>query len=164
MLMEFLFFPSGRIGRGKWWLGQLAIGLNALLWLSLTTFGPPDLRAVFMLITLVMVPLNIWVNFCVCAQRYHDLGKSAWWFLLVLVPLIGPIWQWIELGFAGGDLEDNDYGPGPGLNIEEDLMALAGRPERNEAFAARNFTPLPVAAKPARPGAGGMKPAFGKRG
>jgi uncharacterized membrane protein YhaH (DUF805 family) len=160
--MEFLFFPSGRIGRGKWWLGQLAIGSNLGLWAGLAFVGPSDLRPIFTLIMLVMSALNLWVNFCVSAQRYHDLGKSGWWFLLVFVPLIGPIWQLIELGFISGDLEDNEYGSGPGMNIEDDLLALAGMPERNEAFASRNFTPLPVAA-PARPGPGSLKPAFGKR-
>jgi uncharacterized membrane protein YhaH (DUF805 family) len=162
--MEFLFFPAGRIGRGKWWIGQLAIGLNIALWAGLAYSGPEELRPVFTLISLVMAALNLWVNFCISAQRYHDLGKSAWWTLLVFVPIIGLIWQLVELGFISGHLEDNDYGPGPGMNIDDDLLALAGKPERNEAFAARNFTPLPMTASPARRSAGGLKPAFGKRG
>lgn len=45
-------------------------------------------------------------------RRLHDIGKSGWWLLIVLVPLIGPI---ILLVFAVMDSQpgDNQYGPNP---------------------------------------------------
>ena len=59
-------------------------------------------------------------------KRYHDRGKSGWWYLIQFIPIIGPIWAFVELGFCSGDDGDNDYGDGPDLNIADDLKALTG--------------------------------------
>jgi uncharacterized membrane protein YhaH (DUF805 family) len=48
------------------------------------------------------------------ARRLHDIGRSGWWLLIGLVPLVG----WIVLiVFALQDSEphDNQYGPPPKL-------------------------------------------------
>lgn len=48
----------------------------------------------------------------VAVRRLHDLGKSGWWFLIGLVPLIGGIvllvWFCTE-----GEEASNQYGPNP---------------------------------------------------
>ena len=36
------------------------------------------------------------------AKRWHDRGKSGWWSLIGLVPIIGGMWMLIELGFLKG--------------------------------------------------------------
>jgi uncharacterized membrane protein YhaH (DUF805 family) len=45
-------------------------------------------------------------------RRLHDTGRSAWWLLIGLIPLIGAI---ILLVFACQDSQENDnqYGPNP---------------------------------------------------
>jgi uncharacterized membrane protein YhaH (DUF805 family) len=45
-------------------------------------------------------------------RRLHDIGKSGWWMLIALVPLIGLI---VLLVFACTDSQpgDNEYGPNP---------------------------------------------------
>lgn len=45
-------------------------------------------------------------------RRLHDIGKSGWWVLIGLVPLIGFI---VLLVFAVMDSQagDNEYGPNP---------------------------------------------------
>ena len=45
-------------------------------------------------------------------RRLHDIGKSGWWMLIGLVPLIGLI---VLLVFACTDSQpgDNEYGPNP---------------------------------------------------
>ena len=45
-------------------------------------------------------------------RRLHDIGKSGWWLLISLVPLIGGIWL-IILMVKEGDHGDNAYGPDP---------------------------------------------------
>ena len=52
--------------------------------------------------------------FAVQARRLHDTGRSGWWILIVLVPLIGGI---VLLVFSVLDSEegDNKYGPNPKL-------------------------------------------------
>ncbi len=45
-------------------------------------------------------------------RRLHDTGKSGWWLLIGLIPLIGSI---ILLVFfcQDSDANDNQYGPNP---------------------------------------------------
>jgi uncharacterized membrane protein YhaH (DUF805 family) len=45
-------------------------------------------------------------------RRLHDIGKSGWWLLIALVPLIGFI---VLIVFACTDSQpgDNEYGPNP---------------------------------------------------
>ena len=48
----------------------------------------------------------------VFTRRMHDIGKSGWWWLIGLIPLVGAI---VLLVFACKDSEpgDNAYGPNP---------------------------------------------------
>lgn len=48
----------------------------------------------------------------VSARRLHDIGRSAWWLLIALVPLIGFI---VLIVFHCMDSEEgeNQYGPNP---------------------------------------------------
>lgn len=169
-LFSMLFSPSGRIGRGGWWLGQ-TIGLVFLLLATVILFAPmlgkpeakPSLAGSLLL--LAWIPLQFWMNLCVTIKRYHDRGKSGWWFLIVLVPFIGAIWQLIECGFASGEPEDNDYGPGPGMNIASDLAAL-GAPGKL-ASKEIDFSKYASSGKPATAlaasSASTARPVFGKR-
>jgi uncharacterized membrane protein YhaH (DUF805 family) len=47
------------------------------------------------------------------AKRWHDRDKSGWWSLIALVPIIGGIWIFIELGCLRGADGPNQYGPDP---------------------------------------------------
>jgi uncharacterized membrane protein YhaH (DUF805 family) len=48
----------------------------------------------------------------VSARRLHDIDKSAWWMLIIIIPLIGPL---ILLYFAASDGTpgSNRFGPNP---------------------------------------------------
>ena len=48
----------------------------------------------------------------VSVRRLHDIGKSGWYFLLILIPCIGGI---ILLVFdvTAGDVGENEYGADP---------------------------------------------------
>ncbi len=48
----------------------------------------------------------------VAIRRLHDIGKSGWYYLLVIIPIIGPIWL-IILFVTEGEQGDNKYGPNP---------------------------------------------------
>ena len=129
-MISLLLSPSGRINRGKWWLGHLLLTFLMVLGVLIVVspmLGQPDAKPglgaafIFGLISLLV----LWSVICINIKRYHDLGKSGWWVLITFVPIIGPIWQFIECGFVSGEAEDNDYGPGPGMNIAEDIAALS---------------------------------------
>ena len=45
-------------------------------------------------------------------RRLHDIGKSGWWTLLGLIPIVG--WIWLIVLFAQkSDSASNKYGPAP---------------------------------------------------
>ena len=45
-------------------------------------------------------------------RRLHDLGKSGWWYLIQLVPVIGGIW-FLILTVTDSQPGENAYGPNP---------------------------------------------------
>ncbi|MBC8510268.1 MAG: DUF805 domain-containing protein [Cryomorphaceae bacterium] len=48
----------------------------------------------------------------VLVRRLHDVGKSGWFMLISLVPIIGGIWLLVLL-CTDGDSSENAYGPSP---------------------------------------------------
>jgi uncharacterized membrane protein YhaH (DUF805 family) len=63
--------------------------------------------------TLILYPLFFWTMFALAAKRYHDLGRSAAWLLLLLIPVVGVVWVAFELGFRRGTRGENRHGPDP---------------------------------------------------
>jgi uncharacterized membrane protein YhaH (DUF805 family) len=63
--------------------------------------------------TLFLYPPFFWAMLALSAKRYHDLGRSAAWLLLLAIPLVGVVWVAFELGFRRGARGENRYGPDP---------------------------------------------------
>ena len=53
-------------------------------------------------------------SIAVSIRRLHDIGKSGWWFLLILIPIIGPIALIVFFVFDSQP-QENEYGPNPKL-------------------------------------------------
>ncbi len=50
-------------------------------------------------------------------RRLHDIGKSGWMLLIILIPLVGIFW-YLFLLLTDSQPGDNKYGPNPkGINI-----------------------------------------------
>jgi uncharacterized membrane protein YhaH (DUF805 family) len=124
MLDRFTGF-SGRIGRGTWWLGQFIVipvvyflAFGGLIAMFAVSDAAQDQSASMgmgaVILLLVAGVAAIWVNISTTIQRFHDRGKSGFWFMIVFVPFVGVLWQIIECGFCSGDDGDNEYGPPPG--------------------------------------------------
>ena len=62
------------------------------------------------LISLALIAWTLWVLFASLAKRFHDIGKSGSYCLLVFIPLVGAIAA-IALLFVPGVPETNEYGP-----------------------------------------------------
>jgi uncharacterized membrane protein YhaH (DUF805 family) len=62
---------------------------------------------------LVFIP-----GLAVLIRRLHDVGKSGWFFFIILIPLIGSIWLLI-LACRDGDQGTNEYGPDPKNEFDE---------------------------------------------
>ncbi len=54
-------------------------------------------------------------SLAVAIRRLHDVGKSGWYYLLVLIPIIGPIWL-IVLFATKGHQGENRYGLDPKMD------------------------------------------------
>ncbi len=80
-LQQILLSPNGRIGPSSFWRGLIAlIGIGAALQV-IQVFLPMSLT---MLISLLSIGL-IYPFVVLFGKRFHDSGRSAWWFLAVLL-------------------------------------------------------------------------------
>lgn len=50
-------------------------------------------------------------SLAVAARRLHDTGRSAWWLLLILVPVVG--WIILLVFYCLDSTPSNQYGPNP---------------------------------------------------
>jgi len=98
---------EGRINRAKYWAGAVAIWVVVMvaLFVSLAV----DNLAIYVIVAIAI----IWPGLALAVKRWHDRGKSGWWVLIALVPLVGQIWAFVEVGFLVGDQGPNEYGPDP---------------------------------------------------
>ncbi len=124
-VLWYLFAFEGRINRAKYWafVGLVVVivlpALRAVAGLrdSMQAIGDPAtiraLEAGSAVFTLVIVLPLIASMLAVGAKRWHDRGKSGWWVLLGLVPVIGPIWTLVECGCLKGTEGENRHGPDP---------------------------------------------------
>ena len=110
--MDLFFSLNGRIGRGQFWVGMLCLFVVSLVLSVLGLFILGDSP----LLTLIVLLITLWPSICVAGKRFHDRDKSAWWYLISLVPLIGAIWIIVECGFLVGTRGDNRFGPNPVSN------------------------------------------------
>jgi len=97
---------NGRARRQEYWMFFLfnlifSIGIGVVEGIIGTTI----LGVIFSLAMLIP-------GLAVSVRRLHDIGKSGWWYLLVLLPIIG--WIWLIILFAT-DSEDgtNNWGENP---------------------------------------------------
>jgi uncharacterized membrane protein YhaH (DUF805 family) len=165
-ILALMFSFSGRIGRAQYWLGYaIQLALLAFGYICLL-YGEEYHNILALAASLLIFLPSIWAGLSIMAKRYHDRDKSAWWILIGLIPIIGGIWQLIELGCLRGTEGSNDYGPDPAhsSNIAEDIDTLR-RQAGHKGTASAGAVARPAVAVKAQmrsPYADG-RPVFGKR-
>ena len=60
--------------------------------------------------------------------RLHDCNKSAWWLLLLVIPLVGALLIFVAVLFFRGDRLHSDYGPAPAPMWRDRWAAVVRRP------------------------------------
>lgn len=99
---------DGRATRSEYWTFVLVnMVIGSLLGMISPMVGDSSglLGSLFSL--LVFLP-----SVAVGVRRLHDLGKSGWMMLLMLLPVIG--WLWLLILFVlAGQAGENAYGPDP---------------------------------------------------
>ena len=122
-MQSLLFSFQGRVNRAKFWLVHVVmwvvilIVFSAILGSAAMSADPQaalqSVGAVGLIILLVVYILALWIGLAVAAKRWHDRNKSAWWILIVVVPVVGGLWYLIECGFLKGTTGPNKFGPDP---------------------------------------------------
>jgi len=120
-LVSMLFSAKGRIRRRDYWLWSIAtfvvylviyIGVAAATG-TIDRMGDDDLPAPLLLTEVVLFIPMVWIGACVTAKRWHDRNKSGYMYLVLMIPLVGIIWTFIECGCLDGTPGRNSYGPSP---------------------------------------------------
>ena len=104
---------NGRSRRQEYWMFLLfnmvfaivAATLDNVLGIAMGNIGYGPLYGLYSLA--VLIP-----GLAVGVRRLHDIGKSGWMMLIVLIPLIGAIWL-IVLFATNGTVGSNQYGEDP---------------------------------------------------
>jgi uncharacterized membrane protein YhaH (DUF805 family) len=100
---------SGRARRTEYWMFALISGIIVLILdgIGLVFKVSTYIGGIYGL--LVLIP-----SLAVGVRRLHDIGRSGWWLLIGLIPVVGWI---ILIVFAAkeGEPGDNAYGPDPKL-------------------------------------------------
>jgi len=97
---------DGRSGRAEFWWWMLAYFIGALIIGAIGTAmgGGGILRGLYFLA--LIVP-----NVAVGIRRFHDIGKEAWWVILMFIPIVNLI---IALIFLTKPSDGpNQYGEAP---------------------------------------------------
>jgi uncharacterized membrane protein YhaH (DUF805 family) len=109
---------AGRARRKEYWMFVLFNLIFAIVAMIIdnilgTTFKFGDLYSLPYGWLYLLYGLGIIIpSLAVLVRRLHDVGKSGWWFFIVLIPLIGAIWILI-LVCTDGNPGENIYGPSP---------------------------------------------------
>ena len=114
---------KGRARRKEYWMWTLyytlillfAMVLDNVLGLNFELLGQ-DLGYGWLYVTIGITHLIPGLGIVV--RRLHDVGKSGWFYLIILIPLIGFIWI-LVLFCTDGIKEDNKWGSNPKL-IDKD--------------------------------------------
>lgn len=118
------FDPSGRSARGdyvKLGLVPLIAGA-ALLRLSYEFPGNDWGQLISVLLVIPLFSMAVVLH----TRRFHDLGRSGFFVLLYLIPILGPLAVILWLALAPGQKQDNRYGQGYG---ETDQVENVDSPE-----------------------------------
>ncbi|WP_163133788.1 DUF805 domain-containing protein [Agarivorans sp. Alg241-V36] len=96
---------SGRARRKEYWMFILFYFIFSIVANIIDALIGLPLLSLILTIGLIVPSLSI------AARRLHDTGRTGWWQLIALIPLVGVI---ILLIFLASDShDDNNYGANP---------------------------------------------------
>lgn len=94
---------SGRANRTQYWMFVLFYIIIYIVLAVIDSFLGTIFLALLFSLALLIPSISIG------ARRLHDIGRSGWWQLIALIPLLGAIV--LIVFFVQDSHEDNEYGP-----------------------------------------------------
>lgn len=109
---------SGRASRKEYWMFVL-FNVIIMFFVSLidSFLGSPTNKSGDGILSRVYEVFIFLPTVAITVRRLHDIGKSGWWFLISIIPVIG----WIVMlvyTLRVGDSGNNEYGLPSGSNID----------------------------------------------
>jgi len=108
-MQHMLFSFNGRISRKPYWMFMLILIVGVVVATIIDTAITGQTGIVSVIFMLIM----IWSSLAIQVKRWHDRDKSGWWVLINIVPIIGPIWAFVENGLLTGTEGNNRFGDSP---------------------------------------------------
>lgn len=104
---------SGRAGKAEfWWFYLFSFVLNGVLQAIGRGIDSTKAPGSFLVLIGAIIALAMLLpTLAVGVRRLHDTGRSGWWMLLSLIPLIGTIW--LIIYWVGDTKPPNQWGEGP---------------------------------------------------
>lgn len=110
---EFLFSFEGRVSlRQFWW--RFVIPYTVISFVI--SLSAPVIGAFALYLMGLFTVLGLWPSAAVGVKRWHDRGKSGWWCLIMLLPVIGWLYMFLEMACLPGTKEANAYGSPVGVS------------------------------------------------
>jgi len=104
---------SGRSRRSEYWyFGLFYLIFYAVFAVLDGITGTFDFRSGIGLFTGILTLALLIPSMAVSVRRLHDTGRSGWWLLIGIIPLIGAIILIVWLA-KDGELGANRFGPNP---------------------------------------------------
>lgn len=105
---------EGRASRSEWWYFSLInIGINIFIQLVFAFLIHNGITGILLLKLVEIFNLVMLIpSITVTIRRLHDVNKNIRSFLLLLIPLVGPIW-FLVLMAKDSDSGQNQYGANP---------------------------------------------------
>jgi len=109
---------NGRATRQEYWMFTLFNGVFSMMVTIVgINLGIGYLSILYSLA--VLIP-----SFAVAVRRLHDVNKSGWWLLIMLIPLFGIIWLLVLMCTASKPDEKSDDSEMETPVIEDDLVGV----------------------------------------
>ena len=114
---------SGRARRKEYWFFTLFnfIAMFILIFVDGAIGSAVTAEAGGLLTTIYMLGVLI-PTIAVAVRRLHDTDRTGWWFLINLIPLIGPL-VFLYFMASASDEGTNRFGPSP---LEDDFIEEPG--------------------------------------
>lgn len=102
----------GRVNRGQWILGLLAVSLPPSIFLAfIAQLDSQTINDIFPLIAGLLLIPAFTISISLHVRRMHDTNRSGMYFFLLFIPLVNLYCLYLLL--CEGDKEANPYGKPP---------------------------------------------------
>ena len=102
---------KGRARRSEFWYWQLFNLIMNIIFFILAYVISTQISFVLIPIFIIISLIFLFPTFTIMIRRLHDTGRSGWFLLLLLIPIIG--WIILTIWFCQDSDYKNEYGPSP---------------------------------------------------